>query len=309
MNQAVVNTVRKISTLMTENKVDLKKEINRKIYFRVSLIGACNFNCEFCHNEGAGSKGSLDISYARKIFSSAFDVGFERIQFTGGEPLLHQNIIDFVQMSRSYFNDIGITTNGSYLPEKIDDLIGAGLSRLHISLHEEAISSRESSDIRDFIKWIQAPLKKAVLNKIMVRLNITATPNTIPNIEYLFDSISEYGCDIKILRQLPKKGQGDSGVESIANKLNEIILNENRKRKELGLEGVVEIRERILPDGIRCVLCPDRVSCREGSRSLRLGADYMLRPCLATRIWDQKLDVEGDVKKQIEDAAYLATDY
>ena len=31
----------------------------RSLYFRISLVGACNLSCPFCHNEGAPTTGKI----------------------------------------------------------------------------------------------------------------------------------------------------------------------------------------------------------------------------------------------------------
>jgi hypothetical protein len=46
----------------------------------------------------------------------------------------------------------------------------------------------------------------------------------------------------------------------------------------------------------------------EQSHSLRLGADLVLRPCLATRHWDAPLRASA-INESVTEAALLALDY
>ena len=111
----------------------------RKLYFRVSVISTCNLSCLFCHNEGAPTGGRINLDFARKAIEAAREIGFNRVQFTGGEPLLRKDIGDFVGMARSLINDVGVTTNGLLLPERIDSLINNSITRIHISLQTETL--------------------------------------------------------------------------------------------------------------------------------------------------------------------------
>ena len=59
----------------------------------------------------------------RDHFAAAVQVGFTRIQFTGGEPLLRPDVGAFVGLARRYEADVGVTTNRTYLPVRLEDLV------------------------------------------------------------------------------------------------------------------------------------------------------------------------------------------
>jgi cyclic pyranopterin phosphate synthase len=62
--------------------------------------------------------------------------GISKVRLTGGEPLVRKGIVDFI--SRLYqikeIKDLSLTTNGILLREFAQDLKGAGLKRINISL-------------------------------------------------------------------------------------------------------------------------------------------------------------------------------
>jgi len=63
-------------------------------------------------------------------------LGMTDVRLTGGEPLLRRNIVDIIRSLKSVdsVKDLSITTNGSLLAEKLDELKDAGLDRINISL-------------------------------------------------------------------------------------------------------------------------------------------------------------------------------
>lgn len=101
----------------------------KKIY--IEITNACNLNCSFC------------IKNKRKINYMTFDnykYIIDKIKWYTkeiylhvlGEPLLHPEIISFIEYADSQGLLVNITTNG-YLIEKISDV--KKIHRLNISLH------------------------------------------------------------------------------------------------------------------------------------------------------------------------------
>lgn len=116
--------------------------MNRIDYLRISLVDRCNFRCTYCMPEDA------DIHYApspqlltpaelltllRRVF---IPLGFTRFRLTGGEPLIHPQVVELVRSISQWpeTQDLAMTTNGFLLAEKAQDLYDAGLRRLNISL-------------------------------------------------------------------------------------------------------------------------------------------------------------------------------
>lgn len=292
---------------LSENRQSIKQAIReRELYFRVSLVGACNLACPFCHNEGAPTKGIMDLTFAENAVKAAAEVGFERVLFTGGEPLLHAQIARFVENARLLVRDVGITTNGTFLEKHIEDLILAGLTRLHISLQVESLVEAGSAGVWGIPKWLSSMLEYAADEKFLLRLNMPIPGNMLDEASNFLEKIACYGCDLKVFSILP---EGESkNISYPLNRLIKIIDRENSRRHHLGLKGQIFLRDYRPPKGVRCNTCADFIRCKEQSHSLRLGADHILRPCLATRAWDSIL-TEVNMRKQIEDAALLALDF
>ena len=63
-------------------------------------------------------------------------LGVEKIRITGGEPLVRKDLHMLVGMLSSIegLGDLCLTTNASLLGDQIDDLAGAGLKRINVSL-------------------------------------------------------------------------------------------------------------------------------------------------------------------------------
>ncbi|MBQ3755179.1 MAG: GTP 3',8-cyclase MoaA [Clostridia bacterium] len=106
----------------------MKDAFEREIdYLRVSLTDLCNYRCKYCMKEGGVEKKShADMLTLEEVFDviSAFkSLGGKKVRFTGGEPLVRKGAVSLIErVGRELDVEIGLTTNGVYLPENIDRL-------------------------------------------------------------------------------------------------------------------------------------------------------------------------------------------
>ena len=108
-------------------------------YLKVYLNHKCNFSCLFCHSlfkKDLADEEILAIEEMAKIIDGFARLGIEHVRILGGEPLLREDIFDFIYMMSSArrLKQISLTTNGFYLKDKALALKGAGLSRVNIFL-------------------------------------------------------------------------------------------------------------------------------------------------------------------------------
>jgi molybdenum cofactor biosynthesis enzyme MoaA len=279
----------------------------RDLYFRVSLVGDCNLACPFCHNEGAPLGGSLRIEHSRSVMMAAASVGFRRIQFTGGEPLLHPEVAEFVALARGIVEDVGITTNGTALRKLLPGLIGAGLTRLHISLQVPVLEASGVGGNWGLPAWLEPALVLTSENGVAARLNLPVPHDSLEQAASFMRMLAPFGCDFKVFAVLPE-GRS-SAVEYPVGELAAIVEEENRRREAEGVKTRAVLRGYSKPNGVRCTGCAGYARCKEQSHSLRMGADGVLRPCLATRDWDMRIDDSRELEGQIKRAALLAIDY
>jgi cyclic pyranopterin phosphate synthase len=116
--------------------------MNQVDYLRISLVDRCNFRCQYCMPEGAEIDYVLHqnlmtqdelLTLLRQVFIPA---GFTRFRLTGGEPLIHPDVVDIIRAIAAFpeTRDLSMTTNGFLLKSLARDLYEAGLRRINISL-------------------------------------------------------------------------------------------------------------------------------------------------------------------------------
>ena len=107
---------------------------------RVSLTDKCNLRCTYCMpEEGVDwiSKAKhLTIEELSRVITILCNEGIEEVRLTGGEPLLHPDVVEIVKMINLIPTkpEVSMTTNATRLEALADDLKATGLKRLNISL-------------------------------------------------------------------------------------------------------------------------------------------------------------------------------
>ena len=77
-----------------------------------------------------------NLEERKRMIKVFYDLGVNKIRFTGGEPTVSNQLLPLVEFCRSMPNikTIGMTSNGIKLNSVVDDLVAAGLTHVNISL-------------------------------------------------------------------------------------------------------------------------------------------------------------------------------
>jgi GTP 3',8-cyclase len=104
---------------------------------RVSLTDRCDLACVYCRpsrNDGY-LEDRLDDRSWRVMLQGLVRAGVRRVRITGGEPLLYPRVVEMVAYARSLgIEDLALTTNGTRLQDLAVPLATAGLGRVTVSL-------------------------------------------------------------------------------------------------------------------------------------------------------------------------------
>lgn len=117
----------------------------KKIY--IEITNSCNLNCSFCSKDKRKMQ-SLSVDEFEEIIKKIRDYTNTIYLHVKGEPLLHKNLIEFLNIAERYKININLTTNGVLIKEKSDDLIKCNnLKKINFSLHSENNKKNYLEDI------------------------------------------------------------------------------------------------------------------------------------------------------------------
>ncbi|TKR27762.1 GTP 3',8-cyclase MoaA [Natronomonas salsuginis] len=180
---------------------------------RISLTDRCNFDCVYCHNEGLGdtrgpmepADGEMSTEDVVRFLEVAAEFGVEKAKFTGGEPMLRDDLEEIVRRTPDGI-ETSLTTNGTFLPERAEALVDAGLERVNVS--QDALSPKafrevtKSAAYDDVLAGIDAALEAGLTP---VKLNMVVFEQTAGYVPEMVDHVAENeGLQLQLIEYMPE---------------------------------------------------------------------------------------------------------
>lgn len=112
-----------------------------------SVTDFCQADCDFCGFARSKMRGKPRRFADGEAFARALPIlerrGIRYLNFQGGEPLLHPQIIAMVAATRTAGLKPSLITNGWKLPERADALAEAGLQNLLVSIDSADMAAHD----------------------------------------------------------------------------------------------------------------------------------------------------------------------
>lgn len=267
--------------------VDRHGRVHRDL--RVSLTDRCSLRCTYCMPAQGlpwlPKDTLLSTGELLQLIGVLVDLGIDEVRLTGGEPLLRPDLVEVVAGASALGPEVSMTTNALGLDKTATALVGAGLSRVNISLDTldhatfKALARRDRLD--DTLRGIEAAaaagLTPVKLNTVLMR-----DINDIEAVDLLAFAL-EHGYQLRFIEQMPLDAGHTWNREGMVT--GEEVLARLRTAYDLEpLPGRGSApAERFLVDGgpetvgvIASVTAPFCGACDR----IRLTADGQLRNCL-----------------------------
>ena len=100
----------------------------------VEITNICNMHCSFCHGHSRAPRQMTEAEYAQVLRQLQGKTQYIYHHLMG-EPLIHPLLPKFIQMACEAGFRPMLTTNGTLLDRRGDDLLIPGLHKVNISLH------------------------------------------------------------------------------------------------------------------------------------------------------------------------------
>ena len=180
---------------------------------RVSLTDRCNFDCVYCHNEGLGDTrgpmepgdNEMDTDDVVRFLEVAAEYDVGKVKFTGGEPMLRQDLEEMIRRTRDGM-ETSLTTNGTFLPGRAEELKEAGLSRVNVSQDaldpEEFAAITKSGAYDRVMEGVEAALDAGL---DPVKLNMVVFTHTAGYVEGMVEHVAaNSGLQLQLIEYMPE---------------------------------------------------------------------------------------------------------
>lgn len=289
-------------------------------YLRISVTDRCNLRCVYCMPpEGIPLLSHEEILNYEEICivaQAAAELGIVKVRLTGGEPLVRTGLTHLVAMLAQIegIDDISMTTNAELLERYADELKGAGLRRINVSL-DSLRSDRFQSITRvgrldNVLRGIEAA-KSAGLSPVKTNTVVIRGTNDDEVIDFARLTI-EGDWHVRFIEYMPF-ANGDDKADDLLVPISEIKRNiETLGRLEPTYDsggGPARYFRLQGSKGTIGFISPVSEHFCQACNRLRLTADGKLRPCLFS---DDEIDLHGplrhgadtdDIKRLIREAA------
>ncbi|MDZ7701697.1 MAG: GTP 3',8-cyclase MoaA [Halobacteriales archaeon] len=180
---------------------------------RISLTDRCNFDCVYCHNEGLGdtrgpmepAEDELSADEVVRFLEVAAEVGVDAVKFTGGEPMLREDLEEIIRRTPDSMEP-SLTTNGTFLPGRAEGLVDAGLERVNVSqdaMEPEAFAELTRSGAYDrVLEGVDAALDAGLAP---VKLNMVVFEPTAGYVPGMVEHVAENeGLQLQLIEYMPE---------------------------------------------------------------------------------------------------------
>lgn len=136
------STTRVTKAFPNPQAAQLRDAHDRQIrYVRLSVTDRCSMRCRYCMAKDMQflpKTQRLSTDEIIQIGQRLIDRGISKIRLTGGEPLVHPDIVPIAQVLGQHIgqglDELTLSTNGARLVDYAAPLFAAGIKRVNISL-------------------------------------------------------------------------------------------------------------------------------------------------------------------------------
>lgn len=158
-------------------------QVSPPLWLLAELTYRCPLQCPYCSNPVDFAKSGTELTTAQwiEVFRQAREMGAAQLGFSGGEPLVRQDLAELVKAARDLGYYTNLITSGIGLTEaRIAELSEAGLDHIQISFQaaDEEVNNMLAGSKKAFAqklamaKAVKAAGYPMVLNFVTHRHNI-----------------------------------------------------------------------------------------------------------------------------------------
>lgn len=179
----------------------------------IEVTSHCNIQCLHCFvNHQMDERVSLSFKVVKSILKEGYDIGYHRLHFTGGEPLLWKDLfkaLDYVFYLG--YNSVLINTNGTLLSKEICDELASyngvmvtvsidGPEELHNHIRGEGSYKHTIQGIENAVDAFMEPI-----------IFTTVYKSLLPELSYFAMDLFSKFPTVKYVSLIPLEKAGNNG--------------------------------------------------------------------------------------------------
>ena len=171
----------------------MRKKYTAPFYVDISITDSCNLKCVYCYAEAtARNKNHIDVGLFAKIAKEIEEKGVHYMRIAGGEPFIHPNINEILDICGKIKMLKSISTNATLLDQrKVEKIIENEINWVVVSLDgvKKEINDFTRGKFDETIKGI----KLLVNNKVITKIACVVSSSNYNQIEEIVDFAENLG--------------------------------------------------------------------------------------------------------------------
>lgn len=207
-NSCTNNLDKKIIIKFTKNNNISQNHFSFADIAYIEITHECNLRCKHClNNSGNKMKDQLTDNEIFNLIIEFSKAGMQEIRFTGGEPLVHRRVYDFIALAHQLGLYTSIGTNGTLITTEVaKKLKSAGLDKAIISIDGTEKSNDNIRGAGNYQRTIDG-IKNLESNNIKVRINSVIMKSNIDDVINLAKDLNKAKTHLMI-RRFIESGRG-----------------------------------------------------------------------------------------------------
>jgi MoaA/NifB/PqqE/SkfB family radical SAM enzyme len=179
----------------------------------------CNLRCSYCVAESSpqSARREIELETVKQLVEEAQASGFERMYFTGGEPMLLSSLWEMLSYSAERLPTTLLTNAMLVRGKRLEKLCNIRNDDLVIQVSLDGASPEQHDSYRGAGSWVKTiqGIKTLQENSFRVRISTTETPANTAYISEICDFHYSMGIpeEDHIIRPLAKRGFSNQGTE------------------------------------------------------------------------------------------------
>lgn len=240
------------------------KENPRLTQLQIEITSRCNERCVHCYIPHESKNDDIEPSLFYDVLEQCREMDVLGLTFSGGEPMLHPNFIDFLHKAKEYDFSISVLSNLTLLNDEIVAEMKANrLSSVQVSLYSL------NSDIHDSITQVSGSFVKtrdAILKLIDNDIPLQISCPVMKQNKNCYPSVAKWAKEHKVRADTDyiMMARSNHTTDNLTNRLSleeiekviqDIIVNDYDYEERLVEADFSEVEKKDIGDDLLCGVC------------------------------------------------------
>ena len=228
----------------SERKIDTvpKKASDRKPIVVWNITSRCNLKCVHCYNNSSLNADCDEVTTekAKDVLSDLAEFGVPSVLFSGGEPLMREDLFELIPYAIDKGLRTVISTNGTLITaDKARQIKEFGVSYVGISLDGIGEVNDKFRGVKGAFDRAVAGIRNCMEAGVRVGLRLTLTKQNAEDVGPLFDFLEKEGIERACFYHLVPSGRAgelssDDLTHAQTHSAMDTILKRTRLLKQAG---------------------------------------------------------------------------